>query len=78
MSFTRCEHYDKTMARDHYIHYLDDSYDIEYLDAYFNEDFEEIDRIEESAFALGYGPRAKCTTITNSSGQKVHCRQSPL
>lgn len=72
----RCEHYDNTSARDHYVHYLDDSYDVDYLEAYFNEDFEEIDRIESSALALGCGPLAECTMITNSSTQRVNCRLS--
>ena len=62
-------------VRDHYIQYLDDAYDLDYLEAFFYEDDDELNRIEEAAHALGYGPLAKCATIANASSQKVHCRQ---
>ncbi|KAG6917541.1 hypothetical protein DXG01_002177 [Tephrocybe rancida] len=67
-----CEHYERS-SRDHYIQYLDGSYDVDYLEAYFNEDNEEMDRIEEGALGLGYGPLADCTNIANSSSQRTHC-----
>ena len=74
----RCEHYDGRAARDHYVQYLDDAYDLDYLEAFFYEDDDELNRIEDAARALGYGPLAKCTTIANASSQKVHCRQSSI
>jgi hypothetical protein len=73
---TRCEHYSKFGTRDHYIHFIDDSYDLEYLEAYFNKDTEIIDQIEASAAAVGYGPLSKCTMVTNFSAQRVCCRES--
>jgi len=73
---TRCEHYSKFGTRDHYIHFIDDSYDLEYLEAYFNEDTEIIDQIEASTAAVGYGPLSKCTTVTNFSAQRICCRES--
>ena len=73
---TRCEHYSMIGIRDHYVHFIDDSYDLEYLEAYFNEDAETIDQIETTAAAVGYGPLSKCTTVTNYSSQRVYCRES--
>jgi hypothetical protein len=54
---------------------LDDSYDLNYLEAHLNEDSEEIDRIEEYAKVLGFGPLVECTTTSNFSEQKVFCRE---
>jgi hypothetical protein len=73
----RCEHYCIRGNRDHFIQYLDnEGYDIDYLDAYFNEDMEEIERIESAANSAGYGPLAPCSTIYNFSSQRTHCRKS--
>ncbi|PPQ84978.1 hypothetical protein CVT25_010531 [Psilocybe cyanescens] len=71
--FVRCEHYNRRGNRDHLISYIDDIYDIDYLDAYFNEDFDELDRIEEAVSRLGYGPLAECSTIANFTSQRKHC-----
>lgn len=73
--FCRCEHY-STSSRDHYIHYLDDSYDTDYLEAYFHEDSDELDRIEQEVWELGAGPLAECTTVSNFSSQRIFCRES--
>ncbi|KAG6808642.1 hypothetical protein H0H92_003424 [Tricholoma furcatifolium] len=70
----KCEHYTKN-SRYHYLHLLDDSYDFDYLEAYFNEDCDELDRIEHEAFIAGYGPLADCSTVSNISSQKVCCRE---
>ena len=72
----RCEHYSKIGTRDHYIQFLDDLYDLEYLEAYFDEDTEMIDQIETAAAEVGYGPLSKCTTVTNFSAQHVCCYES--
>lgn len=55
---------------------LDESFDIEYMEAHFNEDMDELERIELRAAAMGYGPRVACTTVTNFSAQRVCCRES--
>ncbi|KAG6819960.1 hypothetical protein H0H93_007040 [Arthromyces matolae] len=46
LPYVACEHYNNISSRNHYIHYLDESFDLEYLEAYINEDSEEMDRIE--------------------------------
>lgn len=71
--YTRCEHYSE-LSRGHLFQHLDNSYDIDYVDAYFHEDSEELERIEQAAFSLGYGPLVDCTTVTNFSAQRVCCR----
>ncbi|KAG6836008.1 hypothetical protein H0H93_012315 [Arthromyces matolae] len=70
--YLKCEHYRKE-SRDHYIQYLDDSYDFDYLEAHFNEDTDELDRIEQAAHVLGFGPLAECSTVANFSSQKICC-----
>lgn len=72
----RCEHYSWEGNRDHLKIQLDSSYDLDYIDAHYNEDTDEIDRIELNAAAMGYGPRTTCTTVTNFSAQRVCCRKS--
>jgi len=76
MVFSRCEHYSKHTNKDHLLDYSigDGSYDLDYIDAVFNEDAEEIDRIENAANALGFGPLTECTTVSNFSTQKLYCR----
>jgi hypothetical protein len=64
-----CKHYSRSGNRDHYISFLDDLYYLDYIEAYFNKDSEEVDWIEESASVLGYGPLVECTTVTNFSAQ---------
>ncbi|KAF8957977.1 hypothetical protein BDZ97DRAFT_2078861 [Flammula alnicola] len=71
--FIRCEHYNIHRNRDHFVQYLDDSYDIDYLEAHFNEDFEELERIERMASRLGYGPLAECSTVVNFTSQRLCC-----
>jgi len=48
---------------------LDESFDLGYIEAHFNEDTEEIDRIELQAAETGYGPCITCTTMINFSSQ---------
>ncbi|KAF8064390.1 hypothetical protein FPV67DRAFT_1451580 [Lyophyllum atratum] len=76
--FIICEHYDDKLSRDHYIHYLDGSFDVDYLDAYFNEDSDELERIEGAALTLGFGPLAVCTNIANVSSQRICCRKGSI
>ncbi|KAG6819294.1 hypothetical protein H0H93_013296 [Arthromyces matolae] len=67
-----CEHYTR-QSRDHYVQYLHGCFDIQYLEAYFNEDTEEMDRIEEEAHSLGYGPLITCNNYANITSQRSHC-----
>ncbi|KAG6824163.1 hypothetical protein H0H92_007812, partial [Tricholoma furcatifolium] len=67
--YLKCEHY-QASSRDHYIEYLDESYDLDYIEAYFQEDADELDRIEQIAFGSGYGPLTDCSTVSNVSSQK--------
>lgn len=55
---------------------LDESFDFEYIEAHFNENKDELQRIELRAATMGYGPRVACTTITNFLAQRVCCRKS--
>ena len=73
---SRCEHYSWDGNRDHLKIVLDESFDMEYMEAHFNEDMDELERIELRAAAMGYGPRFTCTTVTNFSAQRVCCRES--
>jgi hypothetical protein len=72
----RCEHYSWDGNRDHLKLVLDESFDLEYIEAHFNEDMDELERIELRAAAMGYGPRVACTTVTNFSAQRICCRES--
>lgn len=69
-----CEHYSSDGNRAHLIQPLDESYDLAYLQAYFNEDIREVNRMEEEAARMGYGPRATCTTTANATSQLLFCR----
>ncbi|KAJ7506100.1 hypothetical protein B0H11DRAFT_1707331 [Mycena galericulata] len=73
----RCEHYSRTSNQDHfhddYVGESTGSYDLDYIEAVLCEDDEEISRIEQAAFALGYGPLVECKTVTNASSQKAFC-----
>ena len=73
--FSSCEHYSRTGNRDHYIQFLNDSYDVDYLEAHFRKDMVGLNRIEATAALDGYGPLSACTTITNFSAQRVCCRE---
>lgn len=72
----RCEHYDRRNNRDHMLLYIDSSFDVEYLEAYLQEDTEEVDRIETEAHTAGYGPLGRCSTIVNTSSKRLACRKS--
>ncbi|KAJ7169084.1 hypothetical protein C8R43DRAFT_1120974 [Mycena crocata] len=67
-----CEFY-SIDDRQHLRKYVDESYDLEYMEAFFHEDQEELDRIEEAASLCGYGPLADCTHVANFSLQRFHC-----
>ncbi|TDL13991.1 hypothetical protein BD410DRAFT_684726, partial [Rickenella mellea] len=71
----RCKHFDSTGTRDHLIIYAigNGTYDLEYLEALFNEDEDEIMQLENAAREQGFGPRAICSTIANSSSVRTHC-----
>ncbi|KAJ7236183.1 hypothetical protein C8J57DRAFT_1088347 [Mycena rebaudengoi] len=73
--FICCEHYSKNTNKDHYINtaIANGSYDIQYLEALFINDEEEIYEIEESAVELGYGPLIECSTVCNFSTQRSIC-----
>src|ERR1700683_3988393 len=76
----RCEHYSKIENKDHLLLYSigDGSYDVDYIEAHFSNDTEELHRIEEEALLAGTGPQHVCTTVSNFSSQKVYCRMSFL
>ncbi|KAJ7747876.1 hypothetical protein B0H14DRAFT_2541606 [Mycena olivaceomarginata] len=57
----------------HLCRFLDESYDLDYIEAYFEEDEEELERIENAAHTLGYGPLVPCRTVTNVSSQRLYC-----
>ncbi|KAF8145358.1 hypothetical protein K438DRAFT_1630265 [Mycena galopus ATCC 62051] len=72
-----CQHYNKKTGRDHF---HDDSvgkavgaYDLNYIEAELSGDKEEVEKIEQAAFDLGYGPQVECTTVVNASSQRAHC-----
>ncbi|KAJ6494582.1 hypothetical protein C8R45DRAFT_1095495 [Mycena sanguinolenta] len=67
-----CEFYSPA-NRFHLCKYLDESYDLDYIEAYFHEDDDELQRIEEAASLLGYGPLAACKNVANFSSQRFHC-----
>ncbi|KAF7334423.1 hypothetical protein MVEN_02271600 [Mycena venus] len=68
----RCEFFSSD-NRLHLCRFLDESYDLDYIEAYFHEDEDELERIENAAQAMGYGPLVACRTVTNFSSQRVHC-----
>ncbi|KDQ62455.1 hypothetical protein JAAARDRAFT_54405 [Jaapia argillacea MUCL 33604] len=49
------------------------SYDIDYLEALFTEDTDEIKRVEDLANQFGFGPLAPCPTVANFSSNRVCC-----
>lgn len=74
----RCQHFDSRSNKYHLKYFLDDSYDLDYVEAVLNEDMEEVDRIEDAALALGFGPLMECNTVANFSSQRLYCRKSDL
>jgi hypothetical protein len=75
-----CEHYDSVNNRQHFLDYTPSkgAMDCDYLEALFNQDTEEIQRIESAASALGYGLLAQCNTVCNFSSQRIVCRKYRL
>jgi hypothetical protein len=77
--FSRCEHHSTRLGgtRDHLFSYEAGTglYDLEYLEALFDEDTEEIARIEKLAHGDGFGPLVSCSTAWNPNTIKVHCRE---
>ncbi|KAJ7629167.1 hypothetical protein DFH06DRAFT_1338450 [Mycena polygramma] len=73
--FIKCEHYSTHNNKDHYINTAisDGSYNIDYLEALFSGDEEDVSYIEEAGVGLGYGPLVDCTTVCNYSSQKTLC-----
>ncbi|KAJ7711771.1 hypothetical protein B0H16DRAFT_1480052 [Mycena metata] len=73
----RCEHYSKTNNRNHFhnnsVGTATGTYNLNYIEAVLCKDEEEIYRIEEAAFTLGYGPLVECKTATNVSAQHTFC-----
>jgi hypothetical protein len=77
VSCVSCEHYNKTANKNH-LHdptINNGTYDLAYIEAVLCEDQEEVDRIEQAALDLGFGPLlGVCTTVSNASSQKAFCR----
>lgn len=77
--FRRCEYYSVGFGgtRDHLCSYEASTglYDTEYLEALFDDDKEEIVRIESAANSNGFGPLTPCSTTWNNNSVKVHCRE---
>ncbi|KAJ3713589.1 hypothetical protein C8R42DRAFT_684404 [Lentinula raphanica] len=73
-AFIKCEHY-STQARDHFFDCTigNGSYHLDYLEAIFTEDDDEVERIEEELELIGYGPRSSCHTVMNVSSQRPVC-----
>ncbi|KAF8078916.1 hypothetical protein FPV67DRAFT_1690345 [Lyophyllum atratum] len=58
----------------HYDEHVDETrYNFDYIKAYFDNNKDDLERIEQSASELGVGPLRACTTVTNFSAQKVCC-----
>jgi hypothetical protein len=74
-----CEYYSVELGgtRDHLFSYDAGSglYDLPYLEALFDNDEEEIVRIESAAHSDGFGPLAPCSTAWNNNSVKIHCRE---
>jgi len=77
--FLRCEYYSVRFGgtRDHLYSYEASTgpYDVEYLEALFDNDKEEIARVESTAHSNGFGPLALCSTVWNNNSVKIHCRE---
>ncbi|KIJ41766.1 hypothetical protein M422DRAFT_255076 [Sphaerobolus stellatus SS14] len=70
-----CEHYNSHTSRHHLLDYTPsrEQLDLNYLEAYFSNDVEELLAMEKVASHLGFGPRAPCMTVENYSAQRTHC-----
>ncbi|KAJ3924494.1 MAG: hypothetical protein NXY57DRAFT_969752 [Lentinula lateritia] len=79
-AYVQCEHFNRQTSRGHLINYDVGSglYDLEYLEALFRNNVDEIEFIESNAQADGYGPLAPCSTIVNFSSQRIDCRRSSV
>ncbi|KIJ69922.1 hypothetical protein HYDPIDRAFT_78824 [Hydnomerulius pinastri MD-312] len=68
---------DRPFIRDHLVHYGPESgeYDVEYLQALFNEDKEETHVIESEAQRHGFYPASPCPTVINHTSVRVTCRK---
>ncbi|KAJ7218166.1 hypothetical protein C8J57DRAFT_1095711, partial [Mycena rebaudengoi] len=73
--YISCEYYDRNTNQAHFhdFNITNGSYDIDYLEAVFCGDQQETARIEEDAYACGYGPLVDCTSVSNFSTQKAFC-----
>ncbi|KAF8584048.1 hypothetical protein K439DRAFT_1617029 [Ramaria rubella] len=71
-AFIKCEHY--TSGSQHHLidHRVQETND-EYMEAMFDDDRQEIARIEELAKANSYRPLMPCFTIANSSSMRSFC-----
>lgn len=82
MCVCRCEHYSMRLGgmRNHLFSYEvgNGLYDMDYLEALFDDDEDEIRRFESTAQKKGYGPLVACSTIANHNSIKVNCRMLHL
>lgn len=64
-------------TRDHLISYTVSNgfYDLDYLEALFDNDLDAIDKFEQAAMDDGFGPLALCTTVANYNSMGVNCRK---
>ena len=46
---------------------------MDYIEAFFSNDLQEMAIIEEKAKAVGTGPRSGCATVANFSTQRSYC-----
>lgn len=71
-----CEHYHHKGTADHLINFDVGSglYDTDYLEALFLGNNEEVCRLEEEAYFESPSSMSACSTVTNSSSIRVHCR----
>ncbi|KZP19049.1 hypothetical protein FIBSPDRAFT_955798 [Athelia psychrophila] len=76
-AFIRCEHFSSRLggSRDHLFSYAPGNglYNLEYIEALFDNDHDTIRKFEAAAQASGFGPLATCTSIANHSSIKVNC-----
>ena len=70
-----CEFYAKDGACDHLLDYGPASglYDLDYLQALFNSDQDEIAVIEAEAKEHGFDPASQCAVVMNNTSVRVMC-----
>lgn len=77
--FSSCERFSAKVGgtRDHHFSYTVSNglYNLEYLEALFDNDSETISKFELAAMDDRFGPLASCTTITNYSSIRVNCHE---